>query len=180
MSWIIVLIVVLVLLGVAIAFLNRFYRKATRDVALVRTGLGGRRVAMDGGFLALPFLHSVSEVNMKTMSLEVTRAGERSVITEDRLRVDVVLEAYLHVDPTPDGIATAAQVLGGKVFRADELAELVEGRVVDAIQAVAARHTMDSLHENRGKYVHDIAELVGVSLAHNGLAVESVSLSTLR
>lgn len=179
MSWVILIIVLLVLAGVVILFLNRFYRKATQDVALVRTGQGGRLVAMDGGFLALPFLHSVSEVNMRTTSLEVSRIAERSVITEDRLRVDVVLEVYVHVDPTPDGIATAAQALGGKVFRPDELGEMVEGKIVDAMQAVAARHTMDSLHENRGKYVQDIAALVVDSMAHNGLTIESVSLKRL-
>ncbi|MGI9334072.1 MAG: flotillin domain-containing protein, partial [Gammaproteobacteria bacterium] len=89
------------------------------------------------------------------------------------------LEVYVHVEATPDGIATAAQALGGKVFRADELGEMVEGKIVDAMQAVAARHTMDSLHENRGKYVEDIASLVADSMAHNGLAIESVSLKRL-
>ncbi len=179
MNWVLSIVALLILLGLTILFLNRFYRKATREVALVRTGMGGQRVVMDGGCIALPFLHNVAEVNMKTMRLEVARAGDRSVITEDRLRVDMVVEVYVRVDPSPEGIATAAQALAGKAFRAGELADMIEGKLVDAMLATAARHTMDSLHESRGQYVGEIAELLRDNLAQNGLAVESVSLTRL-
>ena len=81
MAWVIAVIIVVVAIILAIVFLNRFYKKATREVALVRTGAGGQRVVLDGGCLALPFLHKVSDVNMKTMRLEIERIGERSMIT---------------------------------------------------------------------------------------------------
>ena len=68
--WLVILVVVIIL---AIVLLNRFYRKASREVALIRTGLGGQRIITDGGFMVLPFLHRVSEVNMKTTRLEVVR-----------------------------------------------------------------------------------------------------------
>ena len=117
--WLIVLIVALV---VIIILLNRFYRKASREVALIRTGLGGQKIITDGGFLALPFLHRVSEVNMKTTRLEVVRNAEKSVITVDRLRVDATVEFYVRVDPSDSGVATAAQALAGKTFRSEDLA----------------------------------------------------------
>ena len=72
MGWIIVLLI-LVIAVLAILFLNRFYVKATRETALVRTGLGGQRVILDGGALGLPIVHRIAEVNMKTMRLEVER-----------------------------------------------------------------------------------------------------------
>ena len=76
--WLVILVIAVI---VAIVLLNRFYRKASREVALIRTGLGGQRIITDGGFLALPFLQRVSEVNMKTTRLEVIRSGEKSIIT---------------------------------------------------------------------------------------------------
>lgn len=179
MTWIIVIVALIIVAAIVIAFLNRFYRKATREVALVRTGAGGQRVVMDGGCLVLPFLHQVSEVNMRTMPLVVNRSGDDSVITEDRLRVDVSVEFYVRVEPTREGIATAAQALGSKSFRSTELAELIEGKLVDAMQNVAARQTMDSLHENRADYVRDISAEVAPNLAQNGLQLESVSLTRL-
>ena len=91
-----------------------------------------------GGTLALPFLHKVDEINMRTMRIEVSRAGAKSLITEDRMRVDVELEFYLRVQPTVDGVATAAQAIGSKSLSPDGVRNLLEGRFIDAIQATGA------------------------------------------
>jgi uncharacterized membrane protein YqiK len=109
LGWVLAIAVAVVVIAIAVMFLNRFYRKSTRDIALVRTGFGGQRILISGGCLALPFLHKVEDINMRTLRIEVRRAGDKSVITEDRMRVDVELEFYVRVIPTPDGIATAAQ-----------------------------------------------------------------------
>jgi len=55
------LVILLVVAILVILFLNRYYRKATREISLVRTGAGGQLVVLDGGCIALPFLHKVSE-----------------------------------------------------------------------------------------------------------------------
>lgn len=179
MAWVIAVIIVVVAIILAIVFLNRFYKKATREVALVRTGAGGQRIVLDGGCLALPFLHKVSDVNMKTMRLEIQRIGERSMITADRLRVDVAAEFYVRVQSTAAGVATAAQALGGKSFRAAELGEILDGKLIDAMLAVAARYTMDGLQDDRAKYVAEVSASLEENLAQNGLVLESVSLTQL-
>jgi flotillin len=179
MVWLIWLIIVVVLAAIAIAFLQRFYRKATRERALIRTGAGGKKVVLDGGFLALPFLHKVEEINMRTMRLEVRRVSEKSLMTEDRLRLDTEMEFYLRVDPTIDGVATAAQALGARALNPEEIKNLFEGRFIDAIQSVVAAKTMDELHENRGAFVKAVADILGPSMAQNGLKLESVSLVRL-
>jgi uncharacterized membrane protein YqiK len=177
--WAVTIIIVIIAAILAILFLNRFYKKATREVALVRTGAGGQKIVLDGGCLALPILHKVSEVNMRTTKLEIERRGERSMITSDRLRVDAGVEFYVRVQPTPEGVATAAQALGGKSFRAAELAETLEGKLVDAMLAVAAGYTMETLQDNRGKYVAEVSAALMDNLALNGLVLESVSLTQL-
>ena len=103
-SW---LILVLVVAAIAIVIVATFYRRATSEVSLVRTGTGGRKVAINGGMLAIPWFHEVSRVNMLTLRLEVTRVGNDALITNDRLRVDVVVEFYVSVDPTIEAIARA-------------------------------------------------------------------------
>ena len=55
MIWLYISIVVIVIV-ISIVVLNRYYRKATREVALVRTGAGGQRVIIERGFLAFPLL----------------------------------------------------------------------------------------------------------------------------
>ena len=179
MFWFVVAIVLVIVLVVGIWFLHRFYAKANREIALVRTGLGGQKVVLDGGCLALPFLHKVAEVNMRTSKLEIERVGPASVITADRLRVDVRAEFYVRVRATEEGVATAAQALAGKTFRASELAETLEGKLVDAVLSVAAGYTMDSLQDERGKYTAAVSQVLGEDLAQNGLLLESVSLTRL-
>ena len=166
-------------IALIVAFMNRFYRKSTRDVALVRTGFGGQKVVLSGGCLSLPFLHKVEEINMRTNRVEVKRTGDKSLITTDRIRVDVELDFYVRVQPTVDGVATAAQAIGARALNPEGIRNLLEGRFIDALQSVAAAVTMDALHEKRGEFVRHVAERLGDNLAHNGMLLDSVSLTRL-
>ena len=177
MATFITIVIVVVALAVLVAFLQRFYRKATRETALIRTGFGGQKVAMDGGCMVLPFLHRVEEINMRAMPLEISRAGDASLMTEDRLRLDVEMEFNLRVLPTPQGVAIAAQAIGSRSLRTDGLHELLDGRLVGAMQAVVATKTMDQLHENRGEFVREVEALLAENLEQNGLRLESASLT---
>lgn len=172
-------LIVLVVLIIFVAVLARFYERANRETSLVKTGVGGRKVVLDGGTIAIPYFHEISRVNMQTLRLEVKRAGEAALITKDRLRVDVGVEFYVSVIPSEEGIARAAQTLGNRTFHPDKLRELIEGKLVDALRSVAARVTMDDLHENRGAFVAEVRESLAESLARNGLELDSVSLTAL-
>ena len=119
-GWIILAVVVL---GVVIALAAWWYKRATNEVALLRTGIGGRRVVIDGGVLAIPYFHEISPVNMQTLRLDVDRRGESSLITQDRLRVDVGAEFYVSVMPDAEAITRAAQTLGKRMFQRDEPAQ---------------------------------------------------------
>ncbi len=174
--WILLTVVVL---AVIIAVLARFYERATREVSLVKTGVGGRRVVMDGGVIAVPYFHQISRVNMQSLRLEVQRGGDSSLITKDRLRVDMGAEFYVSVVASEDGIARAAQTLGSRTFDAGKLRELIEGKLVDALRSVAAKFTMDELHENRGQFVAEVRDGLVESLARNGLELDTVSLTAL-
>lgn len=179
LGWLLGIAVAIVVIAIVVVFLNRFYRKSTRDVALVRTGFGGQRIVISGGCLALPFLHKIDEINMRTIRVEVRRAGEKSLITVDRIRVDVELEFYVRVQPSVEGIATAAQAIGSRSFNPEGIRNLLEGRFVDALQSVAAAETMDSLHEKRGEFVRRVAEQLRENLSVNGVLLDSVSLTRL-
>ncbi len=178
MIWLYIVIAIILLI-VLIVILNKYYRKASREVALVRTGAGGQRVIIEGGFIAFPFLHKVAEVNMKTSKLEIARLGPKSIITSDRLRVDLGAEFYVRVEPTVAGVTTAAQALGGKSFRTADLGETLEGKLVDSLMTIAASYTMDSLQDKRGEYSSEVAEKLSVELSKNGLLLETVAITRL-
>ena len=177
MVWLIAGIGILVVIGLFVAAMNRFYRKATRERALIRTGAGGKRVVMDGGCWVLPFLHQVESVDMRTVHVEVRRNGERAVLTADRLRVDITASFHVRVVPTEDGIATAAQALGARSLNQERIADFLSSHFVNAIQGVAAARTMDTLHEERTAFISDIRTALQGELETSGLALESVSLT---
>lgn len=157
----------------------RLYHRASKEVAFVRTGLGGEKVVRDGGALVLPVLHETIPVNMNTLKLEVLRAREAALITRDRMRVDVQAEFYVRVKPDASAISTAAQTLGRRTMEPAALKELVEGKFVDALRAVAAGMSMEELHENRVEFAQKVQVAVSEDLHKNGLELESVSLTGL-
>lgn len=176
LAWIILL---LVAAAVLVALAAWFYERATNEVALVKTGAGGRRVVIDGGTLAIPYFHEITPVNMQTLRMDVARSGDGALITKDRLRVDVGAEFYASVTPDPDAITRAAQTLGRKVFQPDQLKALIGGMLIDALRSVAARMTMDELHENRAAFVAEVRAALEDPLNRYGLQLDSVSLTAL-
>lgn len=174
-----ILILAAIVIAVAAYLLHWLYRRSTKDVSFVRTGFGGERVVMGGGALVLPILHDITEVNMNTLRLEVTRAREKSLITKDRMRVELTVEFYVRVAPTNEAVATAARSLGNRTMKAEQLKDLIQGRFVDAMGGAAAKMTLEQIHENRQDFVKEVKKEVADSLALDGLELESVSLTSL-
>jgi len=171
-----IVVLTLIILGLIIA---RLYRRASKEIAFVRTGLGGEKVVMNGGALLLPVFHEAMPVNMNTVRLAVERKNADALITLDRLRIDVKAEFYVRVRPDRDAIAMAAQTLGMRTMHSEALKELVEGKFVDALRSVAAGMTMNQLHEQRSDFVQKVQQVSSADLAMNGLELESVSLTGL-
>lgn len=174
-----IIILAAIVIAVAAYLLHWLYRRSTKDVSFVRTGFGGEKVIMGGGAMVLPILHDITEVNMNTLRLEVTRAREKSLITKDRMRVELTVEFYVRVSPTIDAVATAARSLGNRTMNAEQLKDLVQGRFVDAMGGAAAKMSLESIHENRSAFVKEVKQEVAESLALDGLELESVSLTSL-
>src|SRR5262252_6887576 len=177
----VVLLLLIVLVGVFTIGLifARLYHRASKERAFVRTGLGGQKVVKDGGAVVLPIFHEVIPVNMNTLKLEVMRNKAESLITKDRMRVDIVAAFFVRVIPSQDGIANAAQTLGQRTLHPDALKELVEDKFVDALRSTAATMTMQQLQDQRPEFVQGVQNAVSEDLTKNGLELESVSLTSL-
>lgn len=166
----------LILIGMILA---KLYVRASKEISFVRTGWRGQKVIMNGGALVFPVLNEFIPVNMNTLRLEVQRKNEQALIAKDRMRVDVQAEFYVRVQPTEESIANAAQTLGKRTMDPQSLKELVEGKFVDALRAVAAEMAMEELHEQRVNFVQKVQTAVSEDLLKNGLELESVSLTSL-
>lgn len=155
----------------------KLYVRATKEIAFVRTGMGGEKVVKDGGAICLPVLHETIPVNMNTLRIEVEKMEKDSLITKDRMRVDVKADFYLRVAPHTEGISMAAQTLGSRTMRVEELKKLMESKFVDVLRTVAAEMTMTEMHEQRADFVQKVQQNVANDLEKNGLELESVSLT---
>lgn len=170
---------ILVLLLVVGIIAAKLYTRSSQERAFVRTGLGGQMVVLSGGAMVLPIFHEIIWVNRNTLRLKVERDKHQSLITGDRLRVDVTAEFYVRVAQTAEAVAIAAQTLGQRTLNPDQLKELVEGKFVDALRSAASAMTMQQLHAQRAEFVQNVKEAVTKDLAENGLELESVSLTGL-
>jgi uncharacterized membrane protein YqiK len=176
---VVLLIVAAIVIAVLVYLMNWLYRRSSKEVAFVRTGLGGQKVVVNGGAFVLPIIHEVMPVNMNTLRLEVKRGREAALITRNRMRVDVLAEFYVRVRSSTEAIANAAQTLGRRTMQPEALRELIEGKFVDALRSVAAEMTMEEMHEKRGEYVRRVKQAVAEDLLQNGLELEAVSLTGL-
>src|SRR5690348_7373547 len=169
---------VLVVVSIA-SVIAKLYRKASANMAFVRTGMRGVHVVRDGGCVVLPVIHHVIPVSLETMRLNVERRGPHALITKDNLRVDLSAEFYIKVEANADHILQAARSLGGKNVQPDAVSELVQEKLVSALRTVAATKELVELHAKRDEFASAVQEIVTHDLASNGLTLESVTISSL-
>ena len=177
------IIAAIILLALAIAIivylLHWLYRRSSKEVSFVRTGMLGEKVVISGGAFVLPIIHNITQVGMRTLSINIKRTGDKSLITKDRMRAELITEFFTKVPPEQRAVATAAQTLGNRTLDPEHLREVVAGRFADALGEVAAKMTLDEIQENRGQFVKEVTKIANESIGHTGLALETVSIISL-
>ncbi len=174
--WLILLVIAIV---IAVYVLRWLYRRSTKDIAFVRTGFLGEKVVVNGGALVIPVLHEITPVNMNVIRIDVTRQHENALITRNRMRVDIEAEFFVRVGASRQAVATAAQTLGRRTMQDDGLRSLLEGKFASSMRTVAARMTLEAMHEQRDEFAKAVRELAAESLTGNGLELESVAVVDL-
>ena len=169
----------LVLLSGALLVITRLYMKTKASEAFVRTGMGGMKVIQDGGALVIPVIHQIVRVSLETLRLDVGREGPDALITSDKLRADVRAEFYVRVQPDEESIRNAARSLGDRMGDAASVRALVEDKLVSALRTVAATKNLEDLNIERDKFMEQVMQIVTPDLAHNGLTLETATISKL-
>jgi uncharacterized membrane protein YqiK len=173
------IVVIVVVIAIAWFLFSRLYERSSTEVSFVRTGMFGQRVMISGGAIVIPVLHRVIRVNMNTIRLPIRRENERALITQDRMRANVEANFYLRVAADKQSVALAAQTLGSRTMSAEAMIDLVEGKLISALRAIAAEMTMEELHQRRSDFSSRVRDLLADDLSKNGLDVESVSIAQL-
>lgn len=174
-----IVILITILIAVGVYLLHWLYRHSSKDQSFVRTGRGGERVVMGGGALVIPIIHDITVVNMNAIPIEVRRQAEQSLITRNKMRIDITTEFFVRVVANEEGVSLAAQTLGARTMDSMALKEVIQGRFVDAMGTVAAAMTMEEIHENRAHYIAEVAQRIEPVIKTNGLELETAALTYL-
>ena len=174
-----IVITLTILIAVGVYLLHWLYRHSSKDQSFVRTGSGGERVVMGGGALVIPIIHDITVVNMNAVPIEIRRQGEQSLITKNKIRIDLVTEFSVRVIESNEGVRTAARTLGARTQDPTALKEVIQGKLIDAISTVAASMTLDEIHEGRQHFISQVSDIAHEAVLQNGLELESASLTSL-
>jgi len=174
-----IVITLTILIAVGVYLLHWLYRHSSKDQSFVRTGSGGERVVMGGGALVIPIIHDITVVNMNAVPIEIRRQGEQSLITKNKIRIDLVTEFSVRVIESNEGVRTAARTLGARTQDPTALKEVIQGKLIDAMSTVAASMTLDEIHEGRQHFISQVSALAREAVLLNGLELESASLTSL-
>ncbi len=179
------IVVVLAALGVvfvvttSLAMISRFFRRCGADEALVRTGSGGNKVVIGGGVMVYPILHQLLRVSLRSVRLSVQRDGRNALVTADKIKANVATELYIKVEPLAEDVLAAARSFGERNLDERVIAELIDGKLTDALRSVAANQTFMSLHSKRKEFAEMIQATLSEELKKNGLTLENVSITSL-
>lgn len=168
------------LLSIGLIIVAKLYVRTKASEAFVRTGKGGMVVIQDGGALVIPMIHEIMRVSLETMVLSVKReGGAGALITKDKLRADIEAQFYLCVKPKNDDIKAAARSLGSKMGNEQAVRTLVEDKLISALRNAASTRDLEELNSDRAAFTKSVEESIAIDLAHNGLTLETVTISRL-
>lgn len=174
-----IVITLTILIAVGVYLLHWLYRHSSKDQSFVRTGSGGERVVMGGGALVIPIIHDITVVNMNAVPIEIRRQGEQSLITKNKIRIDLVTEFSVRVVESNEGVRTAARTLSARTQDPIALKEVIQGKLIDAMSTVVASMTLDEIHEGRQHFISQVSNIAREAVIQNGLELESASLTSL-
>ena len=164
------------LVSTLLLLLYVLYVRVPVDAAYLRTGLGKPKVLLGRGGFVLPFLHTLTPVNLQTYSLELCLQGANSLISKDLLRVDVLMVFSVRVAAQVNSIQLAARVLGEINLQRDTIKSLLEAEGTAVLRGTAAMMSFNTVHQQRHDFTETVNRRLNLQLRKYGLEVVSTAL----
>lgn len=179
LTLIIVLIVgVLLVLFITILIYKAVYKKVPPDAALIVSNSKGRKVYFSSKAIN-PFTSNTQKVFLNTIKLVVERKGLETLVTKNDARRNVTVEFFVKVQPEEEDVLTAAESLGEKPITPENVKELLEGKLINALRIVAQNMTSADLDDNQQKFQSALEEACKDDLKENGFTIENISITHL-
>ncbi len=157
---------------------GKFYVKVGPDEAIVKTGMGGLKVVIDGGALIWPVIHRYEKMDLTLKSFEIAREGSAGLICKDNIRADIKTAFFIRVDKTADEIKEVAQSIGCKrASQIETMRELFDAKFSEALKTVGKQFEFVELYDKRDKFKNEILKVIGTDL--NGYRLDDCAIDYL-
>ncbi len=165
-------------LFIILAAFASFYKKIPQGKAIVRTGVGGGKVAFNRGMYVIPILHKMEIMDISVKKLQIDRMEHEGLICKDNIRADIKVAFFVRVNKTVEDVLNVAQIIGTE--RASEvgtLTNLFEAKFSEALKTVGKKFDFVSLYEARREFRNEILDIIGTDL--NGYTLDDCAIDYL-
>ena len=177
LGWTILGVSLLVIFGLIVMLIS-WYKKVPQGKAIIRTGVGGTKVAIENGIIVVPGIQMHEIMDLSVRTIEISRMKEDGLICKDNIRADTKVVFFVRINKEVADIKKVAQSIGCQ--RASDIAtlrELFEAKFSEAIKTVGKRFDFVELYDSREKFNSEIQNAIGLNL--NGYILEDASIDYL-
>jgi flotillin len=155
-----------------------FYKKIPQGKAIVRTGVGGGKVAFNKGMYVIPILHKMEIMDISIKKLQIDRLEQDGLICKDNIRADIKVAFFIRVNKNVDDVLNVAQVIGTeRASDIETLCILFEAKFSEALKTVGKKFDFIELYEARREFRTEILNIIGTDL--NGYILDDCAIDFL-
>ncbi|MET0243208.1 MAG: hypothetical protein ABW174_07055 [Flavitalea sp.] len=166
------------LIFIILAAFASFYKKIPQGKAIVRTGVGGGKVAFNQGMYVIPILHRMEIMDISVKKLQINRMEHEGLICKDNIRADIKVAFFVRVNKSVDDVLSVAQIIGTeRASDVDTLTNLFEAKFSEALKTVGKKFEFISLYEARREFRNEILDIIGTDL--NGYILDDCAIDYL-
>ncbi|MGV3767011.1 MAG: hypothetical protein ACO1NW_12845 [Chitinophagaceae bacterium] len=155
-----------------------FYKKIPQGKAIVRTGVGGGKVAFNRGMYVIPILHKMEIMDISVKKLQIDRMEHDGLICKDNIRADIKVAFFVRVNKNADDVLNVAQIIGtDRASDVDTLRNLFEAKFSEALKTVGKKFDFIELYEARREFRTEILNIIGTDL--NGYILDDCAIDYL-
>lgn len=154
------------------------YRHVDQGKALVRNGLFGTKVSVNG-IVVLPIVQRLEYMDISVKKIEIDRHGPTGLICQDNLRADIKVTFYVRVDSSNLENVKHVAITLGCARASDEaaLVQLFEPKFSDALKTAGREFNFEDLLNKRAEFREAIKRHVGTDL--NGYVLDDAAIDLL-
>ncbi|MEJ1242291.1 flotillin family protein [Chryseolinea sp. T2] len=155
-----------------------FYKKIPHGKAIVRTGVGGGKVAFNKGMYVIPVLHRMEIMDISVKKLQIDRLEQEGLICKDNIRADIKVAFFVRINRSVDDVLNVAQIIGTeRASDVDTLRNLFEAKFSEALKTVGKKFDFVELYEARREFRTEILNIIGTDL--NGYILDDCAIDYL-